>query len=279
MKRKSTRKMNRDAKRLIFYALFSIFAVALLLSVSIEPQDTEELQSMEPEIDPEVTYMDTDGKLRRYAYDDETIAMLSSSGPLHLISGSANTFVQTRYNARGQLVSRSVWKTGKGDDSEPAKDSFTEFFYSAASERPEKRLVTSADAQEETLYLANGKESRVSVYTIDGDKKELVSRTDFRYDANGKPAGTIKTTPNMATAMTDTDEEIRYEYTENSKNANMERIKAGKTIMKTEYESDTRYTETRYFDLGLSVETTYENDVLVLERFMQDDREIRKNTY
>jgi hypothetical protein len=265
-------------------------------SQSIEPQGTdseaiesestqtsavsaEDSQPVEPEIDTEVTFVDNDGKLRRYAYDDETTAMLSSSGPLHLISGSADTFVQTRYNARGQLVTRAVWKTGKGEDSEPARDSFTEFFYSAASERPEKRLVTSATTQEETLYLANGKESRVSVYTIDGDKNELVSRTDFRYDANGKPAGTTKTTPNKATAVTDTDEEIRYEYTENSKNANTERIKAGKTIMKTEYESDTRYTETRYFDLGLSVETTYENDVLVLERFLQDGREIRKNSF
>ena len=137
------------------------------------------------------------------------------------------------------------------------------------------------------MYLPNGKESRVSLYKIDGDKKDLVSVTNYRYDANGKPAGTTKTIPNKATgATTETgeaasgaDEEIRYQYTGKSKNADTERIMDGKTIMKTEYESDTRYTETRYFDLGFSVETTYENDVLVSERFMQGDKEIRKNSF
>ena len=257
-------------KRLIFCVSFFIFAVNSAQSA---------------ESNSETTYMANDGKLRRYSYDDETTAMLSNGGPLHLISGSADTFVQTRYNARGQLVSRAVWKTGAGENGEPVRDSLTEFFYSASSERPEKRLVTFAKTQEETLYLANGKESRVNIYTIDGDKKELVSQTDFRYDANGKPAGTTKTTPGKttmpaaATAMTGADEEIRYQYTQKSKNANTEHIRDGKTIMKTEYESDTRYTETRYFDLGFSVETTYENDVLVLERFMQDDKEIRKNSF
>jgi hypothetical protein len=254
-------------------------------------EDTESESTAEdtkPKITPEIAFMDSDGKLRRYAYDDETTAMLSSGGPLHLISGSADTFVQTRYNARGQLITRAVWKTGAEENSEPVRDSFTEFFYSASSERPEKRLVTTSASQEETLYLTNGKESRVSAYKIDGDKKELVSVTNYRYDANGKPAGTTKTTPPKPTAL-DTaadseteispDEEIRYQYTENSVNANTEYIKDGKIIMKTEYESDTRRTETRYFDFDLSVETTYENDVIILERFMQGDREIRTTSF
>jgi hypothetical protein len=170
------------------------------------------------------------------------------------------------------------------------RDVVTEYFYSPSSARPEKRLVTSSEKQEETVYLANGKESRINLYKIDGKKKEFVLQTNFRYTADGKLLGTTQVVPKPAVAETEltsletqtsdaTDDEIRYSYTDKSKNANTERYKDGKLIIKTEYESDTEYTETRYLDFAFSVETTYENDIRVLERYLQNGKEIRRQSY
>jgi hypothetical protein len=293
--------MKRYAKRFIFCAVFFVTAAGLVLSIepegteaepieseSIEAESTEEEQSTDPVSNPETAFQSSENKLRRYAYDDETTAVLSTDSPLHLVSGNSDMFVQTRYNARGQLVSRTVWRTGEGDDTVPAVDAVTEYFYSASSTRPEKRLVTSSKTQEETVYLANGKESRINLYKIDDGKKEFVLQTNFRYTADGKLLGTAQVVPMPAVTEAENanpqiptvaDDEIRYIYTSKSKNADTERYQNGKLIMKTEYASDTKYTETRYLDFDFSVETTYENDILALERFLQNNKEIRRQVY
>jgi hypothetical protein len=243
-------------------------------------------------IEPETAFQNNENKLRRYAYDDETTVVLSTDSPMHLVTGNSDVFVQSRYNTRGQLVSRTVWRIGEGANAVPAVDAVTEYFYSASSARPEKRLVTSSTTQEETIYLANGKESRINLYKIDGGKKEVVLQTNFRYTADGKLLGTTQVVPKPAVTEAaedakgtspqtppSTDDEIRYSYTSKSKNANTERYQNGKLIMKTEYESDTEYTETRYLDFGFSVESTYENNILVLERFLQNNKEVRRQVY
>ncbi|MDR3284725.1 MAG: hypothetical protein LBS97_06065 [Treponema sp.] len=239
---------------------------------------------------PDVTYPDADGRLRRIACDDETMAILSFNAPLHVVSGNDDTFVQTRYNERGQLVSRAVWKvpasetTGDGEAAaayrEALRGLLTEYFYSSASTRPEKRLVISPDTQEETFYLADGREARRDMYTSQEDGgRDLVLRTNYRYDSQKRLTGTDKIDYAALAAAPAAKEEIRYQYTEKSRNADFERLLDNTVVMKTEYETDSAYTETRYFDFGFSVETTYQNGVRTLERFMQEGTEIRRQDY
>jgi hypothetical protein len=228
-------------------------------------------------------FMDSGGALRRYAWEDETTAVLSALSPLHIVSGGGDTFVQNRYNSRGQLVSRGVWKLRKaeGEDavkSEMVRESLTEYFYASGASRAERRLVTAGETQEETFYLANGKEARSVLYKTGGDAKELVAQTEYRYDSLGRLTGTAKTEYALLTQPVE-DDETRYAYTENSKNANKERFRDGQLIMKTEYLSDTAYTEIRYFDFGFSVEVDYENELPVLERYMQNGKEIRRRRF
>jgi hypothetical protein len=268
------------------FLLFILGAGAFISQAADSPEISEPTGKTADPATPDVTYPDYDGALRRIAYDDETTAILSLNSPLHLVNGSAETFVQTRYDGKGLLVSRAVWKTPDSEAAEEGavetayrealRELLTEYFYSGTVSRPERRLVTSAGSQEEIFYLADGKEARSDVYTIPPEgERELVLRTNYRYDSQGRLTGTSKTDFAAQAAQ----EETRYQYTEKSQNADVERLMAGLVIMKTEYQTDASYTETRYFDFGFSVESTYQSGALVLERFLRDGKEIRRQAY
>jgi hypothetical protein len=115
--------MKRYVKRFIFCAVFFVTAAGFLLSIepqgtefeSIESESTEsesieEEQPAAPVPNPEIAFQSNENKLRRLAYDDETTAVLSTGSRMHVVSGNSDVFVQSRYNERGQLVSRTVWR-------------------------------------------------------------------------------------------------------------------------------------------------------------------------
>jgi hypothetical protein len=75
----------------------------------------------------------------------------------------------------------------------------------------------------------------------------------------------------------ETVEITRYAYTGRSKKPDTELYRNGVLLYKTEYTAERNYTETLFFEGGLSAVVTYENDEKVQERFLVNDAEIKRN--
>ncbi|WP_162502644.1 hypothetical protein, partial [Treponema endosymbiont of Eucomonympha sp.] len=71
-----------------------------------------------PDVSPTGAYFDADRRLRRYAADDELMAILQTEPRLSLITGDANTIIRVNYDEHGRLLTRTVWKV----PSEPEAD-------------------------------------------------------------------------------------------------------------------------------------------------------------
>ncbi|MDR3312436.1 MAG: hypothetical protein LBS64_04835 [Spirochaetaceae bacterium] len=227
------------------------------------------------EEDKTIAYETGGGKLRRAAYLDETFALLSETRSRHAVTGNLAYFVQTRYDEGNHLTSRAVWTSG---EDKTVRESLAEYVYSTESQLPSRRVLTNfiAGTREETDFLPNGKESRITGYKVVEEKSELAFQTDFRYDT----AGRITERRNVAWMLPGTEpvtETTRYTWTGASKNPDSEFFRNDEPVIKTVYTGENAYVETRYFGLGFQVETAYEDGERISERFLQDGKEKRRS--
>jgi hypothetical protein len=87
-----------------------------------------------PDVSLSGVYFDADRRLRRYAADDELMAILQTEPRLSLITGDANTIIRVNYDEHGRLLTRTVWKVS----SEPAADTLdTEEKIKSTADMPE----------------------------------------------------------------------------------------------------------------------------------------------
>ncbi len=291
-----------------------------------------------PNISPPGVYFDADRRLRRYATDDELMAILQTEPRLSLITGDANTIIRVNYDEHSRLLTRTVWKVfselaaadtsesstepagkakptadilklakesttdvlkspmetaesaieetkpaAKTPDDTPAEGlvckSITEYRYDGDSPRAASKThrVPAEQRLEETRYRPCGDTESVAVYRESDEQQKASSREDFTYDAENRLVEKIaQTFDEQGKAVT---ERVQYRYTGKAAEPDCERYHDGELKFKLIYESETAYAEIRYLAYGLSVQTYYRDNRKVLEFYLRDGKEVRRQQF
>ncbi|WP_238580163.1 hypothetical protein, partial [Treponema endosymbiont of Eucomonympha sp.] len=131
-----------------------------------------------PDVSPTDVYFDADRRLRRYAADDELMAILQIKPRLSLITGDANTIIRVNYDEHGRLLTRTVWKVS----SEPAANTLD-------TVGKTKSTADTPKTAEKTEPVAATSES--SAKTAEKTKKKDPTAADTS-ESSTEPAGKAK---------------------------------------------------------------------------------------
>ena len=188
--------------------------------------------------------------------------------------------IRKKYDGLYRIIRREIWK--KGTTAKNAElESVITYTYSGDLPEPERAVEELLKEKKirETEYYPDGKpQKRIdSTFSDDkeSDKKTEDCTVQWKYDSNGHIIEQETTTyAPVKLVQKDT-----YDYSGKGSKPDHLYYENGEIRIRTIYEDASKYLQTLYFDMGYSVEVTYEQGTKIMEKFLLNGNEISQKQY
>ncbi len=264
--------MQVPVSKIIAFTCFSFLTSALLFSQKTASEGHA----------GETTYfVDSDNTLRLVQTRDLGRFDVNEDSGFHITTDFfKNSITRRTYDNLERLVKKEVWQTGTSAKSAELI-SVTTWVFKADMQIPASSTeqLMKEKKQNEIEYTDDGKPARCLNITFtdgdDGKKESADCLSVWKYDSHGHILVQDVTTYYPVKTVT----KDVFDYSGKGKEPDHTRYRNGEICMRTLYENPSKYIKTVYFDMGYSVETTYENGNMVSERYLLNGNEMRYTDY
>ncbi|MCR5495861.1 MAG: hypothetical protein K6F15_09515 [Treponema sp.] len=224
-----------------------------------------------------------DGALVFYSFSDEFLSVQELPDSRILVRGDDKNLYRFFFDAKMRIEKKEVWDYKKNIDTSAIKY-YQDYEYLADSSIPYKSVIHNEKNSTLYEYDERGRVSKMTIFSIEDEKKYKESYTSWRYNQEGKVLEkfyqlyTYKNNKAHSLSSTDSKKEV-YEYKTDDKSPDYYYYENGELRLKTEYSSSEDYITTTYFDAGFVVESYYKNATRTKDIFYLNGKVKRTKFY